>query len=245
MRCPRRSLPRLHLQQRHVRFDRFTQWAGHYSTLVANDGQADSNLTTVSIAVNPVNDPPVLATVGDKTIAEDALLAFNLSASDPDGDVLTFSVTGLPEGATLDSATGAFSWTPSFEQAGSYTVTFTVTDPRGLSASETITITVEDVIINQGPVCSAARPSIEEIWPPNHERTELVEILGVTDPDNDPLTLVILRILQDEPTNTWGDGTTWVDGGGIGTARAWVRAERSGAKRVAGNGRVYDLLRSQ
>jgi VCBS repeat-containing protein len=211
-------------------------------TYVANDGQADSNLATVSIAITPMNDPPVLATVGDKTIAESALLAFNLSASDPDGDVLTFSTAGLPEGATFDRATGAFSWTPSLEQAGSYTVTFTVIDPEGKSASETITIRVEDVITNQGPVCSTARPSIEEIWPPNHARTEVVDILGVTDPDNDPLTLVILRILQDEPTNTLGDGTTWVDGGGTGTPQAWVRAERSGTNRVPGNGRIYEIF---
>ncbi len=211
-------------------------------TFKANDVQLESNVATVSITIGPMPDPPVLATVGDKTIAEGALLAFSLSASDPDGDTLTFSATDLPEGATLDSVTGAFSWTPTFEQAGSYTFTFKVSDPGDLSASETVSIAVEDVVNNQGPDCSAAYPSIGEIWPPNHMETRLIEILGVNDPDNDPVAIRILRILQDEPTNTLGDGTTWIDGGGIGTAQAWLRAERSGTKRVPGNGRVYEIF---
>jgi hypothetical protein len=189
-----------------------------------------------------VADPPVLATVGNQVVAEGALLSFTLSASDPDGDQLTFSVTGLPAGATLDPTTGGFSWTPTYEQAGVYTLALTATDPTSLSASETITITVNDVVWNLGPVCSAAYPSIGEIWPPNHIRTELVSIFGVTDPDNDPVTINVRQVLQDEPTNTHGDGNTWIDGGGLGSGQAWVRAERSGTNRVPGNGRVYEIF---
>ncbi|MCA1600323.1 MAG: hypothetical protein LC776_01320, partial [Acidobacteria bacterium] len=119
---------------------------------------------------------------------------------------------------------------------------FTVSDPGGLSASEAVTITVEDVVTNQGPDCSTAYPSITEIWPPNHWETRLIDILGVTDPDSDPVAVTILRVLQDEPTNTLGDGATWIDGGGVSTAQAWVRAERSGTKRVPGNGRIYEIF---
>jgi hypothetical protein len=93
-------------------------------------------------------------------------------------------------------------------------------------------------VSNLGPVCSAAYPSLSEIWPPDH-RAQSVSIFGVTDPDNDPLTITVRQILQDEPTDTNGDGNTWVDGGGIGTSQAWVRAERSGAR---GNGRVYEIF---
>ena len=56
------------------------------------------------------------------------------------------------------------------------------------------------------------------------------------------LFITITGILQDEPTNTLGDGSTWVDGGGVGTPRAWVRAERSGTPRLPGNGRVYEIF---
>ena len=210
-------------------------------TFIANDGAADSNIANVMITVVPLADPPVLATIGNQTIAEGALLSLELSASDPDGGQLTFSASGLPTGATLDPATGFFSWTPNFNQAGSYTLTFSVIDPTGRSASETITITVSDVGSNLGPVCSAAYPSINEIWPPDHH-TQLISIFGVTDPDNDPLTITIRRIVQDEPTNTNGDGNTWIDGGGLGTSQAWLRAERAGTKKVSENGRIYEIF---
>ena len=40
---------------------------------------------------------------------------------------------------------------------------------------------------------------------------------------------------------TVGDGNFAPDGGGLGTDTAWLRAERSGAKKVPGNGRVYHI----
>lgn len=207
----------------------------------SNDGTFDSNVATVAIIVAPAADSPLLATIGNQVIAEGSLLSLTLSASDADEGQLMFSVAGLPNGATLDNTTGAFSWTPSSDQSGTYTLTFSVTDPTGRSASETITITVTDVVTNLGPVCSAAHSSVNQIWPPNH-RQQFISILGVTDPDNDVLTLMIRRIVQDEPTNTNGDGNTWIDGGGVGTSQAWVRAERSGNKKGAGNGRVYEIF---
>ncbi|WP_455286399.1 Ig domain-containing protein, partial [[Eubacterium] cellulosolvens] len=63
--------------------------------------------------------------------------------ADPDGDAVTLSVTDLPDGASFDAGTGEFSWTPSYDQAGLYSVTFYASN--SLSASETITITVTDV----------------------------------------------------------------------------------------------------
>jgi uncharacterized delta-60 repeat protein len=210
-------------------------------TYVASDGSLASNVAAVSLIITPGNDPPVLASVGNQTVAEGAPLAFNLKGFDPDGDTLTYNSGGLPAGASLDAA-GAFSWTPNYEQSGPYAVTFTVTDPSGLSATEMITITVTDVVLNQGPVCSAAYPSVSEIWPPDHKQTVPVGIFGVTDPDGDPITLLVMSILQDEPTNTLGDGSTWIDGGGVGTSGPWVRAERAGTPRAPGNGRVYEIF---
>jgi len=212
-------------------------------TFRASDGRASDD-GVVTINVVPINDPPVLDPVSDQTVNEGQLLTFTLTATDLEGDTLTFSSPNLPAGATLDSLTGAFSWTPNFAQAGTYSVTFTVSDPSGVPDSKTITVTVVDVPqqTNRDPDCSLARPSIGEIWPPNHKQTVVIEILGVTDPDGDPVSITVTKVLQDEPTNTLGDGDTWVDGGGIGTARAWVRAERSGTPRVPGNGRVYQIF---
>jgi streptogramin lyase len=96
------------------------------------------------------------------------------------------------------------------------------------------------VLSNQDPDCAQALPNVDMLWPPNH-RSVPVNILGVTDPDGDAVSITIDSIFQDEPVDTFGDGRFVPDGWGVGTASAEVRAERSGTKKVPGNGRVYHI----
>lgn len=91
-----------------------------------------------------LNHAPVLAPIGAQTVNEGQLLSFTVSASDPDGDILTYSATGLPAGATFDPATKTFNWTAGYDQAGSYSVVFSVSD-GSLIDSEQVTITVTNV----------------------------------------------------------------------------------------------------
>ncbi len=94
------------------------------------------------------NTPPVLAPIGDKSVDELTLLAFTATAIDTDlpPDTLTFTLdAGAPQGAAI-TAGGAFTWTPSEAQGpGSYPITVTVSDGRGGTDSETITVTVNEV----------------------------------------------------------------------------------------------------
>jgi hypothetical protein len=94
-------------------------------------------------------------------------------------------------------------------------------------------------IANTVPVCTVA-PSIASIWPPNHKMVSITAS-GATDVDGGPLTYAVVSIFQDEPTNTTGDGNTAIDGAGIGTSTAQVRAERIGDPKNPGNGRVYHI----
>ena len=96
-------------------------------------------------------------------------------------------------------------------------------------------------IENAPPVCTDATATIGSIWPPNHKMVS-VGITGVTDPDSDPVTITITSIMQDEPTNTVGDGNTSCDAQGVGGPAAQVRAERSGSNKVPGNGRFYHIF---
>ncbi|MDH3348879.1 MAG: hypothetical protein OEM02_12380 [Desulfobulbaceae bacterium] len=90
--------------------------------------------------------------------------------------------------------------------------------------------------LNLAPDCSVASPSQATLWPPNH-KMEPIQILGVSDPDGDSVSIAIQCILQDEPLNTTGDGNTKYDGDGIDTSTALVRSERSGNQ----NGRFYHI----
>jgi hypothetical protein len=84
---------------------------------------------------------PILATIGNKSVIELQNLNFTISATDPDGDDLTYSVFNLPDGAEFDPQTRVFDWTPSAGQTGQFFVTFLASDDIEVD-SETIAITV-------------------------------------------------------------------------------------------------------
>lgn len=116
-------------------------------------------------------------------------------------------------------------------------VTFERSTVNGSESPVLYDLTIE---CNQPPDCSQAAASIDTLWPPNHKFVE-ISVIGVTDPDGDPITITIDGISQDELVDTYGDGRFTPDGQGIGTDTAQVRAERTGTKKVPGNGRVYHI----
>ncbi|MFC1903015.1 S8 family serine peptidase [Chloroflexota bacterium] len=94
-----------------------------------------------------LNDAPIMDPIGDKIGTEGQLLQFTVSASDPDGDVLTYQAANLPDGAVFDPDFQAFTWTPAAGQAGTYPgIHFDVSDGQ-LEDYENITIIVEDVVL--------------------------------------------------------------------------------------------------
>jgi hypothetical protein len=123
--------------------------------------------------------------------------------------------------------------TPGTSDTLTVTVRSTTTDANNFAV---VTSTVTEGG-NAPPDVSRARASVDSLWPAQHKMIG-VSILGVTDPDNDPVTIRIDRVMQDEPTNGNGDGDTCPDAQGIGSATATLRAERSGN----GNGRVYTVF---
>jgi len=76
----------------------FTQAGSYDLTFVASDGVlADSEV--VAITVTGVNRAPVLASIDSQSVFEGDTLTVDVSASDPDADSLTLTVTNLPENA--------------------------------------------------------------------------------------------------------------------------------------------------
>jgi hypothetical protein len=91
-----------------------------------------------------VNRAPELDSIGDKSVNRGQTLTFTITATDPDGDSLTYSASNMPSGANFDPSSRTFSWTPNHEQAGTYpNVYFEVTDGH-LNDSEDIMITINN-----------------------------------------------------------------------------------------------------
>lgn len=97
---------------------------------------------TNDTVTHPGNRAPVMQALQDRSVDEGDALEFVVFADDPDGDSLTFSAFGLPDGATFNPLTQTLSWIPNYAQAGLYgDVRFEVSD-GSLTDFDTITITV-------------------------------------------------------------------------------------------------------
>ena len=165
-------------------------------TYMANDGVNDSEVATVTISINGVNDvPEVVTLIGDQSASEDSLFALDISTnfSDPDGDPLTFSATGLPASlAITDPDAGVIEGTPLQEEAetngGIYSVTITATDDSDEFVSDSFTLTI--IQVNDAPAATAQTLVTDEDTP-------LLVVLTGIDEEADPLSFSIV----DQPIN--------------------------------------------
>lgn len=89
--------------------------------------------------------------------------------------------------------------------------------------------------VNNPPEVSGAFASSSQLWPPNRRMQE-IQIQNVYDPEGGPVSLTITGITQDEAVSSGGKKE--VDGEGVGSGIAKVRAERLGNSH---EGRVYRI----
>ncbi len=118
-----------------------------YYTYYANDSSSNSNIAIVNITVESVNDAPALTSIDDHMIDENTTLTVLLSASDPDDDVLSFLIFGLPSFASFvdnSDGTGSIGFMPGFNDAGFYPVIVNVSDGN-LFVSDVFNLTVNNV----------------------------------------------------------------------------------------------------
>src|SRR5439155_1195621 len=117
----------------------------------ASDGTAQSNTATVTLTVTFVNHAPV-ADPATVTTAEDTAKAIVLTATDVDGDTLTYSIVSGPAHGTLSGVAPNVTYTPAANYNGPDSFTFKANDGTIDSNIATVTITVTPV--NDPPVAA-------------------------------------------------------------------------------------------
>ncbi len=120
----------------------------HQLTAVARDLAGNARTSTaITVTVNN-NRAPTLTQPANQTSAEGSAVSLALTASDPDGNALTYSATGLPGGLAINATSGLICGTPTFTSAGTYSVAATVSD-GSLSQSRTFSWTITNT--NRAP----------------------------------------------------------------------------------------------
>ncbi|MCE9784084.1 Ig-like domain-containing protein [Shewanella algae] len=151
---------------------------------IAGTGPASSPSNTVT--PEPDNKAPSISGTPAGSVDQDSYYSFIPTATDPDQDPLTFSISNKPAWASFNTASGELSGTPLREHVGvSDNIIIRVTD--GALSTDLAPFSVEVKAVNQAPQANHDR--ITQAF--SQENSYLLDVLANdSDPDDDPLTIV-------------------------------------------------------
>jgi len=180
--------------------------AGPYSVqLTVSDGRGGSVSDSVDITATLGNRAPTITSTAVTTAAVGQAYSYDVNATDPDNDTLTYALTTKPTGMTIDATTGVITWTPAANQTGPQNVAVQVSDGHtGGTATQNFTIQVSASQANRAPTAQ------DDQYVVRRRQTLTVAAPGVlqndSDPDNNPLTA------QSVTNPTKGTATLAADG---------------------------------
>nr|WP_298128476.1 putative Ig domain-containing protein [uncultured Pseudoxanthomonas sp.] len=116
---------------------------GNYSvSITANDGRGGQVSTSFTLTL--ANSAPTAPSILNQTATAGTAWNFQFPAfTDPNGDSLTYTVSGLPGWMGFNASTRTLSGTPG--PVGGWTITVTATDTAGSQASQVFTVTTPNV----------------------------------------------------------------------------------------------------
>ncbi|HEX2494029.1 MAG TPA: putative Ig domain-containing protein [Steroidobacter sp.] len=135
---------------------------GVYSNIVisVSDGKATASLPAFSISVaDTANSAPRISGTPPSNVLAGVAYSFTPAASDADNDTLGFTIQNRPSWATLDTATGRLSGTPSSSNVGVYSnIVISVSDGKASASLPPFSITVQ-APTNSAPTISGVPPT--------------------------------------------------------------------------------------
>jgi len=129
----------------------------HVINFTVKDANNEQDSEIVTLTIGNLNDAPVLDTISDQSAVEDSILEFNVTATDPDSDSLTFTsnITSISFTNAANNSMATASFTPTNDDVGTQTVNVTVGD-GSVTDSKTLTITVSNT--NDAPTITSFSP---------------------------------------------------------------------------------------
>ncbi len=163
---------------------------GDAFTYTISDGNGGSDTATVTVTVSAVNDPPV---AGSQSITtnEDTSQAIVLSATDVDGDPLTYAVVGSPANGNLTGGPPNLTYTTALNYNGLDSLTFKAND--GVADSNIATVSIAISAVNDAP------QAVNDSYTTNEDTALTVAAPGVLGNDADIDSLTMLAVLVSGP----------------------------------------------
>jgi hypothetical protein len=170
------------------------------------------------VVLGQLNRPPAFTSSPRTEALIGHSYVYQATATDPDGDPLTFSLLAGPDGMTVDAATGKVTWSPSAADAGNQSVALRVEDGRGGAAEQRYTLAVITPPPNRPPVfTSSPVMAASVVTPYTYPAT-------ATDPDDDPLTFSVVSGPQGLSIDPSTGLVTWTPGGSqVGPANVTIQ----------------------
>ena len=113
----------------------------------------------------PPNQPPVISgTPATTSVTIGTPWSFTPTASDPDGNTLTFSISGRPSWMSFNTSTGQLSGTPGSNHVGTYAnIQISVSDGQATAALPAFTLTVTEPPAAMGSAVLSWRAPTERV----------------------------------------------------------------------------------
>ncbi len=169
--------------------------------VVSDGGGGEASLSwTIDVFETQPNRPPVIETQPPLGGTVNEAYHYQVVASDPDGDAVSYELVSAPAGMQIDSVNGLVTWTPG--ATGDYLVAIRANDPSGLFGAQVFTPSI--LPLNEPPVITSS-PALEATVGGTY-RYGVVAV----DPNGDPLTFSLIDRPSGMSVSPQSGVITWI-----------------------------------
>jgi len=167
------------------------------SVYVTDGEYTDSE--TFTVLINPINDPPILESIGNQNIDEDDMFTYIIDVTDPEDDLIIYSLEADTTNAMINLENNIIFIFPNLNWYGDIIISVNISDGE-YSDSESFILKVDSV--NDTPVITST-PIFEA-----YEDIEYIYEIAIEDPDNDSFEYFIINgpdgmSISDEGIISW------------------------------------------